>query len=48
MQRGEGSGREAVKDRREILKEQRAKKGKTKVERKERKEKVLREDNKEK
>ena len=31
MQRGEGSGREVVKDRKEILKEERVKKMKTKV-----------------
>ena len=47
MQRGEGSRREAVKDRREILREEKAKRRvevrQTKVERKEEKEKYLRE-----
>ena len=47
MQRGEGSGKERVKDRREILREEKAKRGvevkQTKVERKEKKEKLLRE-----
>jgi len=47
MQRGEESGRKAVKDRREILKKERAKRGvevrQTKVEREEKKEKYLRE-----
>ena len=46
MQRGEGSRREAVKDRREILREERVKRGvevrQTKVVRKEKKEKYLR------
>jgi len=41
MQRGEGSGKEVVKDRREILREEKAKKGVE--EKKEKKEKVLRE-----
>ena len=40
MQRGEGSGKEAAKDRREILREEKAKRG---VEKKEKKEKLLRE-----
>ena len=40
MQKEEGSGREVVRDRREILREEKAKRG---VERKEKKEKVLRE-----
>jgi len=40
MQRGEGSGKEIVKDRKEILREEKAKRG---VEKKEKKEKVLRE-----
>ena len=40
MQRGEGSGKEIVKDRKEILKEEKAKRG---VEKKEKKEKMLRE-----
>jgi len=40
MQRGEGSGKEIVKDRKEILREKKAKRG---VEKKEKKEKVLRE-----
>jgi len=40
MQKGEGSGKEIVKDRKEILKEEKAKRG---VEKKEKKEKVLRE-----
>jgi len=47
MQRGEESGRKAVKDRREILREERARRGvkvrQTKVEREEKKEKYLRE-----
>jgi len=47
MQRGEGSGREMAKDRREILREEKAKRGvkikQTKEERKEKKEKLLRE-----
>jgi len=47
MQRGEGSGKEMAKDRREILREEKAKRGvdvrQTKVERKEKKEKTLRE-----
>jgi len=47
MQRGEGSSKEIVKDRREILREEKAKRGievkQTKVERKEKKEKLLRE-----
>jgi len=47
MQKGEGSGKEVVKDIKEILREERAKKGvevrQTKVERKEKKEKYLRE-----
>ena len=47
MQRGEGSGKEVAKDRKEILREERAKKGvegrQTKVKRKEKKEKLLRE-----
>ena len=47
MQKGEGSGKEVAKDRKEILREERAKKGvegrQTKVERKEKKEKLLRE-----
>jgi len=47
MQRGEGSGKEVAKDRKEILREERVKKGvevrQTKVERKEKKEKLLRE-----
>ena len=40
MQKGEGSGKEIVRDRREILREEKAKRG---VEKKEKKEKVLRE-----
>jgi len=40
MQKGEGSGKEIVRDRKEILKEEKAKRG---VEKKEKKEKVLRE-----
>jgi len=48
IQRGKEGGREVEKDRKEILREERAKRGKTKIERKEKKEKVLREDNKEK
>ena len=47
MQKGEGSGKEMAKDRREILREEKAKRGvevrQTKVERKEKKEKTLRE-----
>jgi len=47
MQKGEGSGKEVAKDRKEILRKERAKKGvegrQTKVERKEKKEKLLRE-----
>ena len=47
MQRGEGSSKEIVKDRREILREEKAKRGvevkQMKVERKEKKEKLLRE-----
>ena len=47
MQRGEGSSKEVVKDRREILREEKAKRGveerKIKEEKKEKKEKVLRE-----
>jgi len=47
MQRGEGSGKEVVKDKRETLREERMKRGievrQTKVERKEKKEKTLRE-----
>ena len=45
MQRGEGSSKEVAKKRREILREERAKKEgrQTKVERKEKKEKLLRE-----
>ena len=47
MQRGEGSGGEVRKDRREILKEEKAKKGiemrQTKIERQEKKNKLLRE-----
>ena len=39
MQRGEGSGKEVAKDRREILREEKAKRG---VEKKEKKEKLLR------
>ena len=46
MQKGEGSGKEVAKDRKEILREERVKKGvegrQTKVERKEKKEKLLR------
>ena len=40
MQKGEGSGKEVMKDRREILREEKAKRG---VERREKREKVLRE-----
>jgi len=40
MQKGKGSGKEVMKDRREILREEKAKRG---VERKEKREKVLRE-----
>jgi len=47
MQRGEGSGKEMAKDRKEILREERVKKGvevrQMKVERKEKKKKLLRE-----
>ena len=47
MQRGEGSGKEVAKDRREILREEKAKRGievrQMKIERKEKKEKLLRE-----
>ena len=47
MQKGEGSGKEVGKDRREILRKEKAKMGvevrQTKVERKEKKEKILRE-----
>ena len=47
MQKGEGSGKEVVKDRKEILREERAKREvevrQTKVERKKKKEKLLRE-----
>ena len=47
MQRVEGSGKEMVKDRREILREKKAKRGievrQMKIERKEKKEKLLRE-----
>jgi len=47
MQRGEGSSKEVAKDRKKILREERAKRGvevrQTKVERKEKKEKHLRE-----
>ena len=47
MQRGEGSGKEVIKDRKEILREEKVKKGveerKMKEEKKEKKEKVLRE-----
>ena len=47
MQRGEGSGKEMAKDRREILREEKAKRGvevkQMKEERKEKKEKLLRE-----
>ena len=47
MQKGEKSGKEVVKDRKEILREERVKRGvevrQTKVERKEKKEKLLRE-----
>ena len=46
MQKGEKSGKEVVKDRKEILREERVKRGvevrQTKVERKEKKEKLLR------
>ena len=40
MQRGEGSGKEAAKDRKEILREEKVKRG---VEKKEKKKKLLRE-----
>ena len=47
MQKGEGSGKEVAKDRKEILREERAKRElkvkQTKIERKEKKEKLLRE-----
>jgi len=47
MQRGEGRGKEVAKDRREILREEKAKRGievrQMKIERKEKKEKLLRE-----
>ena len=47
MQRGEGSSKEMAKDRKEILREEKAKRGvevrQTKVERKEKKEKMLKE-----
>ena len=47
MQRGEGNGKEMAKDRKEILREERVKRGiemrQTKVERKEKKKKLLRE-----
>ena len=47
MQRGEGSGKEVTKDRKEILREEKAKRGvegrQTKVERKEKKKKMLKE-----
>ena len=47
MQKGKGSGKEVAKDRKEILREERTKRGvevrQTKVERKEKKEKLLRE-----
>ena len=47
MQRGEESGKEIIKDRREILREEKAKRGvevrQTKIERKEKKERMLRE-----
>ena len=47
MQRGEGSSKEMAKDRREILREEKAKRGvevrQIKVERKEKKEKMLKE-----
>jgi len=47
MQRGEGSGKEVAKDRKEILREERAKREiemrQTKIEKKEKKEKYLRE-----
>ena len=47
MQKGKGSGKEVAKDRKEILREERTKRGvevrQTKVERKEKKEKFLRE-----
>jgi len=47
MQKGEGSSKEVAKDRREVLKEEKAKKGvemrQTKIERKEKREKLLRE-----
>ena len=47
MQKGEGSGKEMAKDRREILREEKAKRGvevkQTKEERKKKKEKLLRE-----
>jgi len=47
MQRGEGSGKEVAKDRKEILREEKGKRGvevrQTKIEKKEKKEKMLRE-----
>ena len=47
MQRGEGSSKEVAKDRKEVLREEKAKRGievrQTKIERKEKKEKLLRE-----
>ena len=47
MQKGKGSGKEVAKDRKEVLREEKAKRGvevkQTKVERKEKKEKLLRE-----
>jgi len=47
MQRGEGSGKEVAKDRKEILREEKAKREvevrQTKIEKKEKKEKMLRE-----
>jgi len=47
MQRGEGSGKEVAKDKKEILREEKAKRGikvrQTKVKRKKKKEKTLRE-----
>ena len=43
MQKGEGTGKEVVKDKKEILREERVKRGVTKAEKKEKKEKILRE-----
>jgi len=43
MQKGEESGKEVAKDRKEILREERVKRGVTKVEKKEKKKKMLRE-----